>query len=193
MKVSTSLLLSAFLGAASASAVSDAPVYIIQADEWTTTPNSHTLTTDQARLVFSQRLGTSQRHSLESADADTLRYINQFGGHQDSLFQVPAQDKAPELLLVIGGVSPEIAGPLFKPWESITPAFTISAPSSFNGEEFVLDGREPRIATPSEACVLKDAVNPFDGRCWSGEKGKSIYFELDCENVRHFWQGKRFT
>ena len=190
MRLLTSLLLPAFIGAASA--VSDAPVYIFQGDEWATTPNPHTLTTDQARLVFSQRLGTSQRHSLEDATDADLWYINKFGGHQDSLFQVSAQDKIPELLLVIGGVSSDIAEPLLKSWESITPAFSISTPLSFNGEEFVLDGRKAKVATPSKACLLQEAINPFDERCWPS-KTKSIYFELDCENVRSCWLKGRYT
>src|SRR2546421_11920297 len=105
----TSLAVSLF-AAASVSAASEATVYLFTGgDERPTTSNPPTLSPEQARLVFAQRLGASQYHGLGDASESTLSYINKFGGHGKSLFQDSVEDKAAELVMIIEGVSTKTA------------------------------------------------------------------------------------
>ncbi|KAL1639990.1 hypothetical protein SLS58_007416 [Diplodia intermedia] len=64
-----------------------------------------TLSPDTARLVFAQRLGLSQYHSLKHADDDTIQYINDFGGSRHQLFDdEQLGDEAKHVMLVVEGV-----------------------------------------------------------------------------------------
>merc|ERR1712093_458352 len=93
MKLTTSFLLPLLVGAASA--ITDASVYIFDAAKRpSTSPPS--LSPEQARLVFAQRLGASQYHGIGDASEVTLSYVNRFGGPQESLFQ-DKTDKVAEI------------------------------------------------------------------------------------------------
>ena len=83
MKLTTSWLLPAI--AATASAATDASVYLLQRDH-IPAANPPTLSPSQARLVLAQRLGISKYHSLDDASASRLSHINDFGGHHQALF-----------------------------------------------------------------------------------------------------------
>jgi hypothetical protein len=182
MKLSISLLLPIFVGAGTAS--SDARVYIFQGPESPGNSNPPTLSPEQARLVFAQRLGTSQYHGLGDASETTLSYINRFGGRRESLFQDAADDKTAELLLIVEGVSLNTAEPLTA-WSSIKPAFTISkAPSMAANRQLVSDLNQ-QAGQGKQNCVLHDAINPFDASCWDG-KSKVIHFDLGSVKVRRF-------
>jgi hypothetical protein len=169
-------LLPALLGAASA-ASEQASVYIFQGSSSSPSSNPPTLTPEQARLVFAQRLGISQFHGLGDAKESTLSYINKFGGRrEESLFEDEAQqDQAAELVLVVEDVE-AVSKPLLSAWESIKPAFTISNPPS------MLANRRLMVDLNNQAgerknCALEDAINPFEVNCWSG-KSKVIHFDL---------------
>lgn len=180
MKLSRSLLLSVFIGAASA--LSDASVYIFQGDEWPNTSTPPTLTPEQARLVFAQRLGASRYHRLGDADKRTLAYINSFGGDGELLFHDTREDKVAELLLIVEGVSSGTAKPLLEAWSSLTPAFTISTPPSFAANKKLVDDLHQQCGQGSKACAFEDAANPFNDECWSG-KSKIIHFDLSDAKV----------
>jgi hypothetical protein len=183
MKLLTSLLLPAFIGAASAA--TEATVYLFQGEEW---PNSSTppaLSPEQARLVFAQRLGTSRYHGLGDASESTISYINQFGGHPDTLFQDAAGDKAAELVMIVEGVPSKAAEPLLNAWSSLKPAFTITeAPSMKANKKLVSDLRK-QLGSEKKKCNeedLESAINPLDSTCWNG-RSKIIHIDLDNKKV----------
>lgn len=183
MKLSTSLLLPALVGAASA--VTDhASVYIFQGEKWpkTSTPAPEILSPEQARLVIAQRLGVSQYHSLKDASRETLKYINSFGRNQDSLFSDElVREKPAELVIVVEGVSSETAEPLLSRWESIMPAFLISnPPSSGANKKLVRDlhlQQFRKLGSGGPVCSFEDHINPLDERCWN-DKAKLIHIDL---------------
>jgi len=175
MRLSTTLL-PALLGTASAASES-ASVYILQGSSSPNPSNPPTLTPEQARLVFAQRLGISQYHGLGDAKESTLSYINQFGGRQEeSLFGDDAsQDQAAELVLVVE-VAEAVSKPLLSAWESIKPAFIISNPPSPSAnKKLVVDLNKQ--AGEKEDCALVDAINPFEVKCCNG-KSKVIHYDL---------------
>lgn len=176
----TSLAVSLF-AAASVSAASEATVYLFTGgDERPTTSNPPTLSPEQARLVFAQRLGASQYHGLGDASESTLSYINKFGGHGRSLFQDSVEGKAVELVMIIEGVSTKTAKPLLDAWSSITPAFTISNPPSMEVNQKL--GKDLlRQVSQDKACSLEEAINPFESKCWNG---KSNLMHVDLLKVR---------
>jgi hypothetical protein len=55
---------------------------------------------ETARLIIAQRLGLSRFHSVEHADAETLRHINTYGGRQQKLFGGDDADRSKAHLLV---------------------------------------------------------------------------------------------
>ena len=58
-----------------------------------------------ARLLFAQRLGLSQYHSLQDADESTLRILNTYGGEQQQIFaHEDGSQGAEKLLLIVEGV-----------------------------------------------------------------------------------------
>jgi hypothetical protein len=180
MKLSPSLLLPIFVSAATA--LSDASVYIFQTTESPTSSNPPTLSPEQARLVFAQRLGTSQYHGLGDVSEATLSYINRYGGQRESLFQDAADDKPAELVLIVEGVSPKAAGPLIEAWASIKPAFTISKAPSMTANQRLVSDLNQQSGQGKQNCVLQDAINPFDASCWNG-KSNAIHFDLGSAKV----------
>ena len=58
-----------------------------------------------ARLLFAQRLGLSQYHSLQDTDESTLKILNTYGGNQQQIFAHEERSRdAEKLLLVVEGV-----------------------------------------------------------------------------------------
>ncbi|KAG0651317.1 putative endoplasmic reticulum membrane [Hyphodiscus hymeniophilus] len=179
MKLTSRLLLPALIGAASAT--SDAKVYLFQGHEWPSTSKPPTLSPEEARLVFAQRLGISQYHGIGDASESAIAHINTFGGRQESIFQDSARDKAAELVLVVQGVSSKTAEPLLSAWSSIAPAFTISnPPASKSNLRFVEDLQ--RQVGQGRACVLADDINPFNHMCWNGRMTKAIHLNLSTDS-----------
>lgn len=65
-----------------------------------------------ARLLFAQRLGLSQYHSLQDADEATLDVLNTYGGEQQQIFARENDNGGAEkLLLVVEGVDEGSLGP----------------------------------------------------------------------------------
>lgn len=59
-----------------------------------------------ARLLFAQRLGLSQYHSLKDADESTLDFLTTYGGKQNQIFSHEEQSQALEkVLIIVDGVS----------------------------------------------------------------------------------------
>jgi hypothetical protein len=181
MKLSTSLLLPALVGAAAA--LSDASVYIFQRDSLPETSKPPTLTPEQARLIFAQRLGTSQYHGLGDASESTLSYINGFGGRGESLFEDTVDDRPSELVLIVEGVSSKTAEPLIAAYSSIKPAFTISKAPPMTANKKLASDLNQQCGQEKRKCALQDAINPFDVTCWNG-KSKVIHLDLVREKVR---------
>ena len=81
-------------------------IYISDASRLSSKAGSPSISPNTARLLFAQRLGLSQYHSLEGADESTLDILNTYGGEQQQIF---AQDERPpdpeRLLLIVDGVS----------------------------------------------------------------------------------------
>jgi hypothetical protein len=180
MKLSTSLLLPIL--ARAATALSDASVYIFQRDNSPSISRPPFLTPEQARLIFAQRLGASQYHGLGDASEDTLSYINRFGGRRESLFQDGADDKTPELVLIVEGVSPKTAAPLLEAWSSVQPAFHIRKAPSMTANKRLASDLNQQSGQEKQNCELRDAINPFDASCWNG-KSKVIHFDLGSAKV----------
>jgi hypothetical protein len=174
MRLSTGLLLPTLIGAVSAA--SDAKVYLFQGDEWPNTSKPPTLSPKEARLVFAQRLGVSRYHSLDDVGEDTLSYINQFGGPQEQLFGGNGQDKAPELVLLVEGVSAEHAEPLLSAWSSIQPAFTISNPPSSSENLELAFNLDRQLGPDVQACPFEQDIDPGNRKCW---KGRSKILQID--------------
>jgi len=185
MKLSTSLLLPTLVGAAAA--LSDANVYIFQRDSLPATSNPPTLTPEQARLVFAQRLGTSRYHGLGDASESTLSYIKSFGGPERSLFEDAADDRPSELVLIVEGVSSKSGKqePLIAAYSGIKPAFTISKAPSMTANKQLASDLNKQCGSGKKSCAVVDAINPFDVSCWNG-KSKVIHFDLAREKVRSF-------
>lgn len=186
MKLIQSLLLPAFIGAASAA--SDATVYLFQDKVGQDSSNTPTLSPEQARLVFAQRLGISQYHGLGDASESTISYINQFGGQEESLFQDAVGDKVAELVVIVEGVGapPTVAASLSSAWAAYKPAFKISgAPSSKANKILVSDLR--RQLGVEEKCKLEEldsAINPLDSSCWNGGSNV-VHFDMGSEKVSY--------
>lgn len=180
MKLLAQLFLSALIG--TVSAASDASVYLFQGQEWPSTSNPPTLSPDEARLVFAQRLGISQYHGIGEASESTLAHINTFGGRQESIFQDSVRDKAAELVFLVQGVSSKTAEPLLSAWSSINPAFTISNPPSAKANLRLFEDFRRQVGQ-GKVCVLEDDINPFNDRCWEG-RTKALHMVLNLGDVR---------
>lgn len=180
MKLSAQLLLPALIG--SASAAGDASVYLFQGQEWPSTSTPPTLSPEEARLVFAQRLGVSQYHSLGEASESTLAHVNAFGGPQESKFQDSVRDKTAELVLFVQDFSSKTAEPLLSAWSSIQPAFMISNPPSSRANLRLIEDFRRQVGQ-GKACVLEDDINPFNARCWDG-RTKAVYMDLRSGDVR---------
>jgi hypothetical protein len=185
MKLLQSLLLPALAGAAAAAAATDATVYLFPSTESPNSPNTPALSAEQARLVFAQRLGASRYHGLGDASESTISYINLFGGHQKSLFQDQARDKAAELVIIVEGASSQAIEPLLNAWASYKPAFTIAAPPSTAANTRLVSDLRLQLGSQDEECQKQDlesAINPLDATCWRA-KAKVIHFDLGGEKV----------
>lgn len=65
-----------------------------------------------ARLLFAQRLGLSQYHSLQDADEPTLDILNTYGGEQQQIFAHQHENGAAEkLLLIVEAIDEGSLGP----------------------------------------------------------------------------------
>lgn len=53
-----------------------------------------------ARLLFAQRLGLSQYHTIDRADENTIELINRFGGTQDLVFNDSNESKTDQKVLI---------------------------------------------------------------------------------------------
>jgi hypothetical protein len=180
MKLSTSLLVPAFIGAASAGFNAD--VYIFQGEESLQTSKPPTLTPEQARLVLAQRIGSSQYHDLSTSSESTLAFINSFGGTQESLFEDAPTDKAAELVLIVEGVDEKITDSLLKLWTSVKPAFSISNPPSMRENKQLVKDLNNQSGQTKD-CQLEEAINPFDVNCWDA-KSKVIHYDLGDKKAR---------
>lgn len=180
MRLSTSLLLSA--GISAVSALSDASVYIFDGEQRPISSSPPTLTPEEARLIFAQRLGVSEYHGLGDASESTLAYINTYGGPQESLFGL-SQDKAAELVLIVEGVSSKDEELLRSKWNINEPQFKIPSPPSTSSNVRLAKELQAQIGTSSEDCSFEDAINPFAAKCWVG-KSKIIHIDLASEKVR---------
>lgn len=167
MKFHTGLLLP--LLASSASAISDAKVYVFENDEWSNgADGGPALTPEEARLVFAHRLGVSEYHSLDGASEDTLSYINRFGGRHSRLFEVAPKSKAAELVLFVEGASVQNAGPLAGEWAALESIFTITdPPSSSENLELVLN-LDRQLGPETRDCSFEEDINPRNKQCWKG-------------------------
>lgn len=181
MKLTSRSLLPAVIGVASA--ISDASVYILDANQPSTATNPPTLNPEQARLIFAQRLGVSQYHGVRDASETTLSYINTFGGSQESLFQEARGEKPAELILLVEGVSSEAAGSLSSEWASMKPSFTISEPPSMAANKKLVSDLHKQFGHGGKKCDLEDAINPFETKCWTG-RSNIIHFDLKSDKVR---------
>lgn len=186
MRLSTSLLLPLYAGAATA--ITDAKVYIFPDNGWSNAANPPALSPEETRLVFAQRLGVSQYHSLDGAADDTLSYINRFGGRQMGLFETVDDDKAAELVLFVEGASAKNAGPFLDAWSSIQPAFTISNPPSSSENLELVFQMDRQLGSTSQDCPFEEAINPGNRRCWKG-KSKIIQIDLADEASGYYVYG----
>lgn len=189
MKLSTSLLVPALIGAASAS--SEAVAYIFQGNQFPLPSKPTTLTPEQARLVLAQRLGTSRYHELAGAASEsTLSYITTFGGAQESLFHDEAREQVPELVLIVEGVAAESAKSLLSAWDPVEPAFSISNPPSMKANLKLASDLNAQAGQTHE-CPLEDAINPYEVKCWNG-KSKVIHLDLDSNKVNMKYMAELF-
>jgi hypothetical protein len=187
MRFSTGLLLPVLIGAASA--IPDAKVYLFQGEDFPNTSTPPTISPEEARLVFAQRLGISQYHGVGEVSEKALSHINKFGGPQELLFQDSAHDKAAELVLIVEGISSKTAEPLLSAWSSIKPAFTISNPPSSSSNLKLAKELQAQVGT-SPTCALEDAINPADRKCWTR---KSKIMQVDVAKVRRMSYLRSFS
>ncbi|KAH8648088.1 hypothetical protein BGZ60DRAFT_521221 [Tricladium varicosporioides] len=179
MRLSTSLLVPALIGAASAT--SPASVYIFEGNDQTNPSKAPTLSPEQARLVLAQRLGASQYHGLGDASDSTISYINQFGGKKESLFLDVEQDQTPELVLIVDGMNEATNEALKSAWAStktkISPAFYISSPPPLKANEKLISDLNQQLHQ-EQHCPIELAINPYENRCWTND-GRSKVVHLD--------------
>ncbi|RDW73198.1 hypothetical protein BP6252_07105 [Coleophoma cylindrospora] len=187
MRISPSLLIPALVGAASAASES-ASVYIFEGQQWPSTSKPATLTPEEARLVLAQRLDVAEYHGLERTSEETLSYINNYGGSKKSLFESSLAEPASELVIVVEGVSSEIAKPLLSSWQNINPAFYISSPPSVKANQRLVSDlnqqRGGKRGSWDMKCDLEDAINPYNENCWAG-RTKMMHVDLSPEVKNH--------
>jgi hypothetical protein len=177
MKLYSSLLLP-LLASIACATTDSARAYIFEGQQWPDNQASPpALSPSEARLVLAQRLGVSHFHNVGSVSSSAIKHINKFGGQLKSLFKDAPKDKAPELVIIVEGVSEETAGPLLDAWSSIKPAFTISNPPSVRTTQKLADDLESQVGK-AKKCSFEDAINPFADKCWNG-KSKIMHFDLN--------------
>jgi hypothetical protein len=105
MRLISSLLCAASATVAAASAVGKVFVYDRDSPSSPHLTNLETIDAQTARLIFAQRLGLSQFHTLSTSDDEALRRINDFGGQQRPLFASEKPVEGPsKVMIVIEGV-----------------------------------------------------------------------------------------
>ncbi|KAM0799166.1 hypothetical protein BDR22DRAFT_890691 [Usnea florida] len=111
--------------------------FVYTSESWLrqTPANPPSISPNTARLLFAQRLGLSQYHSLQDTDESTLETLNVHGGNQQHIFTQKERSRdAEKLLLVVEGVDEEIIG------QPIIPAFKIDPqPPSTQNLQLVVD------------------------------------------------------
>jgi hypothetical protein len=113
------LLCAASATLTAASAVGKVFVYDHDGPSSPHTSNPETIDAQTARLIFAQRLGLSQFHTVSTADDEALRRINDFGGRQRQFFAADNHAEGPsKVMLVIEGVDEPMStsshGPIFQ-------------------------------------------------------------------------------
>ena len=179
MKLSSSLLAPAFLGAACAASEA-ANVFLFSNTEFPNQSSPPTLSPDAAALVIAQRVGVSQYHNLEDASEDVLNHINNFGGSRPQLFGDSISNAGrPQLVLMVDGVKQPLSM-----LDYISPAFRMSSPpSKLSNKRFIADLRA-QIGSPASPrdCSFEEKVNPLISDCWNS---LSNVVHLDMTHVRN--------
>ena len=176
MKFPTTWLLPALVTAVSASL--EASVYLLDSDRLPESSNPPTLSPEQARLVFAQRLGASKYHSLGDASASTLSYINKFGVERGSLFGDGLERRTAEVLLIVEGVSSQAAGLLQEGLSADKLAFYISNPPKTDANFKLADDLSSQVVEgEARKCALEGDAHPFS-YCWDADFAKVIYYDL---------------
>lgn len=105
MKVLSGLVLaSTALEAYTVSA--QALIYIFDAVSPPSKAGQPSISPNTARLLFAQRLGLSQYHSLEDAEESTLDILNRYGGERQQIFAHEEHKQDSEkVLIIVDGVS----------------------------------------------------------------------------------------
>ncbi|OAG21719.1 hypothetical protein CC77DRAFT_1019623 [Alternaria alternata] len=100
-----------------------------------------TVSPETARLIIAQRLGLSRFHSVEHADAETIRHINTYGGRQQKLFGGDdAEQTKAHLLVWAEDAEQDEATVIINDGSDRTQDFTISsAPSASDNDRLILD------------------------------------------------------
>ncbi|KAE9964630.1 hypothetical protein BLS_008185 [Venturia inaequalis] len=120
----SSLLCAASATIAAASAVANVYTFDHDGSSSPRTSSSETIDAETSRLIFAQRLGLSQFHTLKTTDDEALRRINAFGGRQRPLFAADKPAEGPsKVMIVVEGVEDPMIPALasFKSF-SISPA-----------------------------------------------------------------------
>lgn len=158
-----------------ASAASDAGVFVFQAGELPTTSSPPTLSPEQARLVFAQRLGVSRYHSLKDASEETLSHINTFGILRSDPFELVDGHVANEVVLMIEGASTEVEKALRKQLPK-TPNFYISSPPTTKANAKLAQDMSKQWGKVDK-CELKDHIKDSAADCWAKES-KVLHYDL---------------
>ena len=98
-------LLSASAAFVASTVAGEALVYTSESWLRQTPADPPSISPNTARLLFAQRLGLSQYHSLQDTDESTLEILNVYGGNQQQIFTQKERSRdAEKLLLVVEGV-----------------------------------------------------------------------------------------
>lgn len=118
-----------------------------------------------ARLLFAQRLGLSQYHSLGDIGQDSFKFLNTYGEWQENLFSEERWHNPRRLLVIVEGVQhpQDLLGDNIR-----SPAFTIhEPPSSSDNLRLISD------------LVLQDKHCRAEKRAReSGSRSETCYYEL---------------
>ena len=83
----------------------EALVYTSESWSRQTPADPPSISPSTARLLFAQRLGLSQYHSLQATDESTLEILNVHGGNQQQIFTQEERSRdAEKLLAIVEGV-----------------------------------------------------------------------------------------
>ena len=96
-----------WVGAAYEASTVAGEAFVYTSESWLrqTPADPPSISPNTARLLFAQRLGLSQYHSLQDTDESTLEILNVYGGKQQQIFtQKERSWDAEKLLLVVEGV-----------------------------------------------------------------------------------------